>query len=91
MDADIEDFHLHILGCMFNAGVIGGKYWPIQYIERKCRWAKLAKEHGIRKGLKKVLRYLESLGLVNLHGKSRNPVVSLTSEGVAVARAYLDI
>jgi len=90
MESELEQYHLNLLGCIYDAGVIGGNYWPIQYVAKKCEWNKIAKNYRIRKNLKKILRYLESLGLVSFHGKTRNPVVSLTSAGVAVARDYLD-
>ena len=91
METATDDSYYPILGCMFQAGVIGNNYWPIEYIRRKCKWTEYAKKHSIKKSLKKILKYLESLGLVDMHGKTRKPVASLTSEGVAVARDFLGV
>ena len=88
MKEKLETFHLELLAQMFIKGLIGTTYLPIETIAKFCKWKSISRKHGGGR-IKKVIRGLASLGLVDLHGKG--VVASLTSDGVLVARDYLQI
>lgn len=88
MSDRLETFQLELIAQMFNKRVIRTNYLPIETIAKFCRWKTISRKHGGGR-IKKVIRELAKLGLIDLHGKGI--VASLTSDGVLVARDYLQI
>ena len=88
MSERLETFHLELLAQMFIKGIIRTNYLPIETIAKICKWNSISHKYGGGR-IKKVIRELARLGLVDLHGKG--VVASLTSDGVLVARDYLQM
>ena len=88
MSDRLETFQLELMAQMFTKGIIGSSYLPIETIAKFCKWRSISRVHGGGR-IKKVIRELVKLGLVDLHGKGT--VASLTSDGVLVARDYMQI
>ena len=88
MSDRLETFQLELMAQMFTKRIIGTNYLPIETIAKFCKWRLISRNFGGGR-IKQVIRELAKLGLVDLHGKG--VVASLTSDGVLVARDYLQI
>ncbi len=77
----LEAYEYEVLRSMFDKEIIKSNYKPIQTIASKIKWPEIANKYGIRKKFKRVIKHLDSKGLVDLHGKSGN-VGSLSKLGV---------
>ena len=73
---------------MYDKGIIGYAYKPIQTVRSKVRWQDIANTYGIKKGFDRVIRHLFSKGYVGLRGKAGD-VCSLTALGVSYVRGKL--
>jgi len=84
----VQQCHLELLARMFEKGIIGGNYLPIETVADWCKWDNIVRKHGGGK-IKAEIHKLSKWGLVDIHGKKT--VASLTPDGVAVARDYLGL
>jgi hypothetical protein len=82
---DLEHYEEEIIAKMYNAGIIGNGYRPIQIISSKINWRDIAIRNGINRGLPRVMKRLANGGYVSSRGKSGD-VYSLTEFGVYYAR-----
>jgi hypothetical protein len=66
---------------MYDEGIIGMDYRPVQIVRAKVNWIELSGRYKIRKGFPAIIRRLENKGYLSTHGKSGD-VCSLTQLGV---------
>ncbi|MEP0826693.1 MAG: hypothetical protein HRF40_14545 [Nitrososphaera sp.] len=77
----MADYEEEILMRMYDEGIIGMDYRPIQIVRAKINWLELSQRYGLKKGFHSIMRRLENKGYVSSHGKSGD-VCSLTQVGV---------
>jgi hypothetical protein len=78
----LKEYEEEILKRMYNEGLTGNNYKPIQTVRSKIGWIELDQKYRIKKKFDSIMKRLEGKGYVDSHGKS-GAVYSLTFLGVA--------
>lgn len=82
--APLEPYEEEVVVRMYDRGLIGHAYKPVEHVRTKVDWQDIATPHSVKKSFDKVMQRLKSKRLVDDHGKS-GAVYSLTALGVAYA------
>lgn len=84
----MEPYEVEVLMRMFDRGLIGNSYKPIEKVRVRIDWDHVCRLYRVKPAFAKVARHLIQKGYLSDHGKS-GAVLSLTALGVAFVRAKL--
>jgi hypothetical protein len=77
----LEEYQEEILFRIYDNRIIAMNYCSVEKVASIIKWQTIAKQYGVKKSFRKVLRNLHSKGYLDSHGKSFD-VISLSRFGV---------